>query len=153
MRFSVSRPTRRHSRSCIAGMSRASRLERRSLREGASGQRRLLAVIVVVLRPQLVRRVEQITGADRFTLARHFRRAFGTSPDRYRMMRRLELARTAISSGLPLARAAAHVGFADQSHMTRQFKRTYGLTPTRWAVLTAAPYQQRRPTKRRSGPA
>jgi AraC-like DNA-binding protein len=82
--------------------------------------------------------LEQVTGADRFTLARHFRRAFGTSPDRYRTLRRLALARTAIERGLPLAQAAAHAGFADQSHMTRQFKRTYGLTPGRWTALTAA---------------
>ncbi len=82
--------------------------------------------------------LEQITGADRFILARHFRRAFGTSPDRYRTMRRLELARTAIENGLPLAQAAAQAGFADQSHMTRQFKRTYGLTPARWTALTNA---------------
>lgn len=83
--------------------------------------------------------LEEITGADRFTLARHFRRAFGTSPDRYRTMRRLELARAGIESKLPLAQAAAHAGFADQSHMTRQFKRTYGLTPARWRRLTSAP--------------
>jgi AraC-like DNA-binding protein len=82
--------------------------------------------------------LEQITGVDRFTLARHFRRAFGTSPDRYRTLRRLALARAAIENGLPLAEAAAQAGFADQSHMTRQFKRTYGLTPARWAALTAA---------------
>jgi AraC-like DNA-binding protein len=82
--------------------------------------------------------LEQITGTDRFTLARHFRRAFGTSPDRYRTLRRLALARGAIESGLPLARAAACAGFADQSHMTRQFKRAYGLTPARWAALTGA---------------
>jgi AraC-like DNA-binding protein len=82
--------------------------------------------------------LEQITSTDRFTLARHFRRAFGTSPDRYRTMRRLALARAAIENGLPLAEAAAHAGFADQSHMTRQFKRAYGLTPARWAALTAA---------------
>jgi len=81
--------------------------------------------------------LEQITGTDRFTLARHFRRALGTSPDRYRTMRRLALARAAIERGLPLARAATQAGFADQSHMTRQFKRTYGLTPGRWTVLTA----------------
>ena len=81
--------------------------------------------------------LERVTGVDRFTLARHFRRAYGTSPDRYRTMRRLALARTAIENGLPLAQAAAHAGFADQSHMTRQFKRTYGLTPARWAALTA----------------
>jgi AraC-like DNA-binding protein len=80
--------------------------------------------------------LEQITGVDRFTLARQFRLAFGTSPDRYRTMRRLALARTAIENGLPLAQAAAHAGFADQSHMTRQFKRTYGFTPARWRALT-----------------
>lgn len=82
--------------------------------------------------------LERVAGADRFTLARHFRRALGTSPDRYRTLRRLELARAAIQSGLPLVHAAAQAGFADQSHMTRQFKRTYGMTPARWALLTAS---------------
>ena len=79
--------------------------------------------------------LERIAGTDRFTIARHFRRAFGTSPDRYRTLRRLGLARKAIEDGEPLARAAAEAGFADQSHMTRQFKRAYGLTPARWAAL------------------
>src|SRR5919197_638899 len=83
--------------------------------------------------------LERITGTDRFILARHFRRAFGTSPDRYRLMRRLALARTAIESGLPLAQAAARAGFADQSHLTRQFKRSYGLTPGRWTGLLRPP--------------
>jgi AraC-like DNA-binding protein len=91
--------------------------------------------------------LEVVTGADRFTLARHFRRAFGTSPDRYRTMRRLALARAAIERGVPLAQAAAQAGFADQSHMTRQFKRTYGLTPARWSALTAGTLGgARRPT-------
>ena len=80
--------------------------------------------------------LEKIAGTDRFTIARHFRLAFGTSPDRYRTLRRLALARTAIEGGQPLARAASEAGFADQSHMTRQFKRTYGLTPGRWMALT-----------------
>ena len=79
--------------------------------------------------------LEAVTGTDRFTLARHFRLAFGTSPDRYRTMRRLGLARAAIERGVPLAEAAASAGFADQSHMTRQFKRAYGLTPARWVAL------------------
>lgn len=76
--------------------------------------------------------LEQISGTDRFTLARHFRRAFGTSPDRYRTLRRVELARAAIENGQSLVRAATEAGFADQSHMTRHFKQTYGLTPARW---------------------
>jgi AraC-like DNA-binding protein len=86
--------------------------------------------------------LEQITGADRFTLTRHFRRAFGTSPDRYRTMRRLELARHAIESGCPLVEASWSAGFADQSHMTRQFKRAYGMTPALWTALTASATQQ-----------
>jgi AraC-like DNA-binding protein len=82
--------------------------------------------------------LEEVAGADRFTIARHFRRAFGTSPDRYRTLRRLAVARAAIESGQSLARAAAAAGFADQSHMTRQFKRSYGLTPARWSSLRSA---------------
>ncbi|HEY8921371.1 MAG TPA: AraC family transcriptional regulator [Candidatus Limnocylindria bacterium] len=82
--------------------------------------------------------LEQVAGIDRFTIARHFRWAFGTSPDRYRTLRRLAVARAAIEGGRSLARTAAEAGFADQSHMTRQFKRTYGLTPGRWMALTTA---------------
>ncbi len=82
--------------------------------------------------------LEKVAGIDRFTIARHFRRAFGTSPDRYQTLRRLALARAAIESGRPLAETAAEAGFADQSHVTRQFKRTYGLTPGRWMALRAA---------------
>ena len=90
--------------------------------------------------------LERVAGIDRFTIARHFRRAFATSPDRYRTLRRLALARTAIESGRSLAQTASEVGFADQSHMTRQFKRTYGLTPARWMALTASRPECRRPT-------
>lgn len=81
--------------------------------------------------------LEQITQTDRFTLTRHFRRAFGTTPDRYRTMRRLARARVLIENGVPLAETAARAGFADQSHLTRQFKRAFGLTPGRWSALRA----------------
>jgi len=39
--------------------------------------------------------LEAIAGTDRFTIARHFRRSFGTSPGRYRLLRRLAMARSA----------------------------------------------------------
>jgi AraC-like DNA-binding protein len=80
--------------------------------------------------------LERIAGIYRWTIARHFRAAFGTSPDRYRTMRRLEVARRAIAAGAALTDAAATAGFADQSHMTRHFKRAYGITPGRWAAAT-----------------
>jgi AraC-like DNA-binding protein len=82
--------------------------------------------------------LERVAGLDRFALARQFRTVHGTSPDRYRTLRRLALAREAIEGGTTLVAAAAESGFADQSHLTRQFKQAYGLTPARWAAAVAA---------------
>lgn len=79
--------------------------------------------------------LEELTGTDRYTLARHFRRAYGTSPDRYRTLRRLELARERMEAGVSLAEVAAWAGFADQSHFTRQFKKAFGMPPGRWLTL------------------
>lgn len=76
---------------------------------------------------------EDISGLDRWTIARQFRAAFGTSPSRFRTMRQVDRARRLINAGVPLCEAALEAGFADQSHMSRMFKRTHGLTPTRWA--------------------
>ncbi|WP_432921083.1 AraC family transcriptional regulator [Microbispora sp. CA-135349] len=80
---------------------------------------------------------EQVSGLDRWTLARQFRAAFGTSPTRFRTMRQLDLARRLLRGGAPLAVAAQLAGFADQAHMSRMFKRAYGLTPARWTAALA----------------
>jgi AraC-like DNA-binding protein len=80
--------------------------------------------------------LEQVSGLDRFALARHFRAAFGTSPHRFQVGRRLARARAMIASGVALSEAAAATGFADQSHLTRHFSARFGLTPGRWAALS-----------------
>lgn len=85
-------------------------------------------------RPSRAEELERIAGLDRWTLAREFRAAFGTSPRRFRTMRQLDLARQSISRGTSLADAAFAAGFADQSHMSRMFKRAYGITPLSWAA-------------------
>lgn len=72
---------------------------------------------------------------DRHALSRLFRRAFGVSPHRFTVLRRLELARRRIREGASLAEAALDAGFADQSHMTRHFRRAYGLAPGVWRRL------------------
>jgi len=79
--------------------------------------------------------LEGVTGLDRYTLARHFRRRLGTSPYRYLTMRRLDRVKSAITAGHALAEAAFMGGFADQSHMTRQFKRAFGMTPGHWQAI------------------
>lgn len=79
--------------------------------------------------------LERVSGLDRFALSRHFRAAFGTSPHRFQIGRRLAEARALIAEGVPLSEAAAATGFADQSHLTRHFSARFGLTPGRWAAL------------------
>ena len=82
--------------------------------------------------------LERVSGLNRFSLARHFRAAFGTSPHRFQIGRRLIRARAMIASGVPLSETAAATGFADQSHLTRHFSARFGLTPGRWATLSRA---------------
>jgi AraC-like DNA-binding protein len=80
--------------------------------------------------------LERISGLDRFTLARHFRSAFGTSPHRFQVGQRLMRAQSMIVEGVTLSEAAAAAGFADQSHLTRHFSARFGVTPGRWAALS-----------------
>jgi AraC-like DNA-binding protein len=79
--------------------------------------------------------VEAATGLDRYQFARQFRLVYGTSPYRYSVMRRIDLARRWLGSGRPLAETAAEVGFADQAHFTRTFRAAFGMTPGQYVKL------------------
>jgi AraC-like DNA-binding protein len=82
--------------------------------------------------------VEAVTGLDRYQFARQFRAVYGTSPHRYSVMRRLDVARGWLRDARPLAETAHQAGFADQAHFTRTFKAAFGMTPGRYAKLCAA---------------
>ena len=79
--------------------------------------------------------VEAVTGLDRYQFARQFRAVYGTSPYRYSLMRRLDVARNRLHDARPLAETAVHAGFADQAHFTRTFKAAFGMTPGRYVKL------------------
>jgi AraC-like DNA-binding protein len=81
--------------------------------------------------------LEAVTGLTRYELARQFRLVHGTSPYRYLIGRRLELARQRLRDRRPLVEVAGETGFADQAHFTRRFKATFGLTPARYRALSA----------------
>jgi AraC-like DNA-binding protein len=81
--------------------------------------------------------LETITGLTRYDLARQFRTAFGTSPYRYLLMRRLDFARERMDARRPLAEVACEAGFADQAHFTRVFTAAFGLSPGRYRALGA----------------
>jgi AraC-like DNA-binding protein len=82
--------------------------------------------------------VEAATGLDRYQFARQFRAVYGTSPYRYSVMRRLDVAQGWLRDARPLAETALEAGFADQAHFTRTFKAAFGMTPGRYVKLCAA---------------
>ncbi|AGK50461.1 araC-like ligand binding domain protein [Burkholderia thailandensis MSMB121] len=82
--------------------------------------------------------LEHVSGLDRWTIARQFRKLFGTSPSRFRTQRQLNLVRRQLMEGESLSTASADAGFSDQSHMSRHFKSTYGITPGSWIAAVHA---------------
>lgn len=50
-------------------------------------------------------------------------------------MRRLDIVKSCLSTGMPLIDAAMTAGFFDQSHMSRHFVKAFGLTPARWKEI------------------
>jgi len=79
--------------------------------------------------------LEAVTGLSRYSLARQFRVMCGTSPYRYLLMRRLDVARERLGQDRSLAEVALETGFADQAHFSRVFKATFGLTPAQYRAL------------------
>jgi AraC-like DNA-binding protein len=82
--------------------------------------------------------LESVSGLSRWQLARQFRAAFGVSPYRFHLLRRLGRARELLSCRQSLADVALICGFADQAHLSRQFKDAYGLSPGRWQAMVTA---------------
>jgi AraC-like DNA-binding protein len=82
--------------------------------------------------------LEAVSGLGRYELARQFRAAYGTSPYRYSLMRRLERAGAAPRQGERPAEAALASGFADRAHLSRMFKGAFGVSPGRYRGLSAS---------------
>ncbi|GAA4486411.1 AraC family transcriptional regulator [Actinoallomurus oryzae] len=97
-----------------------------------SGREFLESRLAVVRSSEL----EAVTGLDRYEFARQFRALCGTSPYRYSVMRRLDVARRRLREGCALAETALATGFADQAHFTRVFKAAWGMTPGRYARIS-----------------
>ncbi len=95
--------------------------------------------------------LEAATGLSRYELARQFRVAYGTSPYRYSLMRRLDYARSRLGDGIPLAELALAAGFADQAHFTRMFRSAVGVTPGRYASLAGWKSQRIASTRSQAG--
>ncbi|MEM8809319.1 MAG: AraC family transcriptional regulator [Cyanobacteria bacterium P01_G01_bin.38] len=81
-----------------------------------------------------------VSGLSKFHFSRLFKQAFGLTPHRYVMKRRVERAAVLLKQevtkpdSLTLAQIAHQFGFTDQSHFTRVFKQVKGLTPKKFLL-------------------
>jgi AraC-like DNA-binding protein len=71
----------------------------------------------------------RLLGAHPSHLIRTFSQAYGISPHRYVVGRRVDLARRLLLAGRRSADVAVEAGFHDQAHLTRHVRRVLGLTP------------------------
>jgi AraC-like DNA-binding protein len=71
----------------------------------------------------------RMAGLSPFHLCRVFRRDVGMTPHVYQTQVRVRRAKELLREEMPVALAAAEVGFYDQAHLTRHFKRIVGVTP------------------------
>jgi AraC family transcriptional regulator len=95
------------------------------------GMRRLRDFIEAALDSDLgLDRLACEAGVSAHTLPRAFLRAFGETPHRYVLQRRLARARELlIATDMPIVEIALATGFSSQSHLASAFRRRTGVTP------------------------
>lgn len=71
-------------------------------------------------------------GLSRYHLLRIFKLHTGLPPHLFRTQRRIDLAKTLLRKGMPLAQVALETGFVDQSHFTNKFKQFTAATPSQY---------------------
>ncbi|MFL6055966.1 MAG: helix-turn-helix domain-containing protein [Actinoallomurus sp.] len=86
-------------------------------------------------------------GVSRAHFARMFKRAFGETPHRYLMSRRMERAMALLRAGdLSVTEVCVAVGFSSLGSFSTQFRRFVGESPSAYRSRTAAPDLERLPS-------
>jgi len=77
-----------------------------------------------------VKTLANLIGLSEFYFTRAFKASLGSSPYRFLLNRRLEVAKhLLLTTKMPLAEVALAVGFSSQAHFSSTFKRLQGVTP------------------------
>lgn len=84
-----------------------------------------------------------VANMSAFHLLRVFRQTLGLPPHAYQTQLRVARAKLLLREGMPIADAAARVGFSDQSHLNRHFKRIVGVTPGQYVAGSPSPSPSR----------
>ena len=73
--------------------------------------------------------LEEVSGLNRFTIIRNFKKQYVTTPAAYHLQFRVAEAKSLLSMGANVFDVCEELRFYDQSHLIREFKKMYGITP------------------------
>ena len=77
-------------------------------------------------------KLERLSGLNRFSIIRNFKRQYVTTPAAYHLQCRVARAKELMGKGADVLDASAELGFYDQAHFIREFKKMYGVTPGKY---------------------
>jgi AraC-like DNA-binding protein len=81
------------------------------------------------LDPESADKAVKAAGYNQDYFLREFKKRVGHTPRKYQEFRRMERAMHLLEAGLPVAGAAAEVGYTDPYYFSRMFKRMMGISP------------------------
>ena len=74
-------------------------------------------------------KLEQISGLNKFSIIRNFKKQYTTTPAAYHLQCRVAEAKSLLSKGSDVFDICEELKFYDQAHLIREFKKMYGITP------------------------
>lgn len=74
-------------------------------------------------------KLEQISGLNKFSIIRNFKKLYVTTPAAYHLQYRVAEAKRLLSKGADVFDICEELRFYDQAHFIREFKKMYGITP------------------------
>lgn len=74
-------------------------------------------------------KLQQISGLNKFSIIRNFKKQYLTTPAAYHLQYRIAEAKRLLSEGADIFDICEELRFYDQAHLIREFKKMYGITP------------------------
>ena len=74
-------------------------------------------------------KLQQISGLNKFSIIRNFKKQYLTTPAAYHLQYRIAEAKSLLSKGADVFDICEELRFYDQAHLIREFKKMYGITP------------------------
>lgn len=74
-------------------------------------------------------KLQQISGLNKFSIIRNFKKLYATTPAAYHLQYRVAEAKRLLSKGADVFDICKELRFYDQAHLIREFKKMYGITP------------------------